>query len=90
MWYAGVVGPVARESPDERDNVSNFKASDLVRKVADEGEPQHHLVVGVVVSEGDVAQILKGMEDELTSSVLGGADAVLVAGVRGPKEFVLR
>ena len=88
LWHAGVVGPVAWKFPDESDDVGDSKASDLVRKVIEEGERQHHFVVSVVVVEGDVVHLLDGMEDELTASMIGGADAILVAEAVGPQGLI--
>ena len=89
MWHAGVVIPVAGELPDESDDAGDFEASNLVREVVEEGERRHHFVVGVVVAEDDVVHLLEGVEGELMASVLGGADAVLVAEAGGPQGLLL-
>ena len=57
-------------------------------KVVEEGKRQHHFVLGVVVAEGDAVHLLGGMEDELTASMLGGADTVLVAEADGPQGLI--
>ena len=49
----------------------------------------HHFVVGVFVAAGDVVYLLKGVKDEETASVLGGADAVLVVKAGVPKRLEL-
>ena len=63
LWHVGFVGPVFGEFSDERDNFSDFEASDLVRKVVEEGGQQHNFVLGVVVAEGDAMHLLEGLED---------------------------
>ena len=54
----------------------------------EEGKRQHHFVVGVVVAEGDVVHLLEGVEYELTASVIGGADSVLVAEAGRPQDLL--
>ena len=53
--------------------------------MVEEGEWQHHFVLGVVVAEVDVVHPLEGVEDKLTASMLVGADAFLVSESGGPQ-----
>ena len=52
-------------------------------------EQRHHLVVGVLVAEGDVVYLLEDVKDEETAYILGGADAVFVVEVSVPKRLEL-
>ena len=83
--YTLYCSPVAGEFPDESYDVGDFEASDIVRKVVEEGQRQHHFAVSVIAAEGDVVRLLEGVEDELTASVIGGMDAVLVSEAGGAK-----
>ena len=57
--------------------------------MGEELERRHYFVVGVFVTEGYVVYPLKGVEDEETASVLGGADTVLVVVAGIPKRLEL-
>ena len=83
--YTLYCSPVAGEFPDESYDVGDLEASDIVRKVVEEGQRQHHFAVSVIAAEGDVVRLLEGVEDELTASVIGGMDAVLVSEAGGPQ-----
>ena len=53
--------------------------------MGEELKRRHHFIVGVFVAKGDVMYLLEGVQDEETSSVLRGADAVLVVESCVPK-----
>ena len=50
---------------------------------------RHHFVVGVLIAEGDIVYLLEGAEDEETTSVLSGVDAVLIVEAGVPQRLEL-